>query len=216
MRAADDRFRQPIFRDREFWRTLEEILLPDLVAKQTAKIKVWSAGCAGGDEVYSFKIVWDLLKKKYRDLPRLELLATDMNSEHLNRARSGIYSGSSLKELSPESQSLYFEKIAGKNLYAVKALLGQGVVWRIHHLLSDPPDANFDIIFLRNNILTYYRERPKKKAFNNVLESLAPCGILVLGSHETVPLKQRTYLVLNRILLFLRKKLMDSLSYITP
>jgi chemotaxis methyl-accepting protein methylase len=121
------------------------------------------------------------------DLPKLKLLATDMNPEHLNRARSGIYSGSSLKELSPESQSLYFKKIAGKNLYAVKALLGQGVVWQLHHLLSDPPDSNFNIIFLRNNVLTYYKDQLKKEAFKKVLESLAPSGLLIIGSHEALP-----------------------------
>ncbi len=174
-------------RDREFWRTLEKELLSDLVEKQTAKVKVWSAGCAGGDEVYSFKIVWESLKKIYMDLPKLELLATDMNPEHLNRARSGIYSGSSLKELSQELQSLYFKKIAGKNLYAVKALLGQGVVWKIHHLLSDPPDSNFEIIFLRNNVLTYYKDQLKREAFGKVLESLAPLGLLIIGSHEALP-----------------------------
>lgn len=129
------------------------------------------------------------LEKKYRDLPNLEFLATDLNPEHLNRARSGIYSGSSLKEVSTDLQSLYFEKIAGKNLYAVKAVLGQGVVWQIHHLLSDPPDSNFNIIFLRNNVLTYYKEQLKKEAFKKVLESLAPSGLLIIGSHEALPHK---------------------------
>jgi chemotaxis methyl-accepting protein methylase len=47
--------------------------------------------------------------------------------------------------------------------------------------------SDFDIIFLRNNVLIYYKERLKKRAFRNVLETLAPCGILVLGSHETIP-----------------------------
>jgi len=47
--------------------------------------------------------------------------------------------------------------------------------------------SDFDIIFLRNNVLTYYKKPLQKKAFRNVLESPAPCGILVLGTHETIP-----------------------------
>ena len=125
--------------------------------------------------------------KKYRRLPKLDLLATDLNPEYINRARSGVYSGSSLKELSPELQALYFKPGANNNRYAVKASLGQGVVWKVHHLLSDPPDSNFDIIFLRNNVLTYYQAKLKKEAFGKVLASLAPMGLLVIGSHETLP-----------------------------
>jgi len=175
------------FRDREFWRSLETKLLPELIARHTGKVKIWSAGCAGGDEIYTFMIVWDLLKKKDVNLPGLEVLATDMNPDHLNRARSGIYSKSSLKDVSPELLPLYFDKRGGKKLYAVKAWLGKEVVWKIHHLLSDPPDSNFNIIFLRNNILTYYEDRLKKKAFEKILESLAPSGLLIVGSHEILP-----------------------------
>ena len=76
---------------------------------------------------------------------------------------------------------------SGKKLFEVKASLKMGITWKNHHLLSDPPGSEYDIIFLRNNVLTYYQERLKKRAFRNVLESLAPCGILVLGSHETIP-----------------------------
>lgn len=175
------------FRDRKFWQTFEKKLLPDLIENQPVKVKVWSAGCAGGDEVYSFMVVWDALKQKRTNMPQLEVLATDMNPEYLERARSGIYSAGSLKELSPEVQGLYFKKIAGKKLYAVKTSLGQGVNWEIHHLRSDPPGSGFNIIFLRNNILTYYADRLKKEAFKKILQSLEPRGLLIIGSHEILP-----------------------------
>lgn len=177
------------FRDRNFWKTLEKKLLPDLIEKQPEKVKVWSAGCAGGDEVYSFMMVWDALKKKQMHMPQLEVLATDMNPEYLERARSGVYSAGSLKELSPQMRSLYFKKIGGKNFYAVEASIGHNVFWKIHHLLSDPPGSDFDIIFLRNNVLTYYEDRLKKATFKKVFESLVPKGLLIIGSHEALPLE---------------------------
>lgn len=175
------------FRDRKFWHTFEKKLLPELLESRTGKVKVWSAGCACGDEVYSFKIVWECLKKSYDNLPKLEVLATDMNPAYLERARAGVYSAGSLKEVKKEIILKYFDQQGSKNLFAVKALLAGDVAWEIHYLLCDPPDLNFDIIFLRNNVLTYYEDRLKKNALSNVLESLAPSGLLVIGSHETLP-----------------------------
>ena len=177
------------FRDREFWRTLENRLLPDLIEKRREKIKVWSAGCACGDEVYSFKIVWEGLKERSVYLPKLEIIATDLNPAYLDRARDGIYSPSCLKEVKKEFQSRYFKQKAGKKLYKVKASLEEGITWKTHHLLSDPPGSGFDIIFLRNNILTYYDDKLKKKAFRKILGSLAPYGLLIIGSHEALPFK---------------------------
>ena len=175
------------FRDREFWVTLEKKLLPELIGKKRTRIKVWSAGCACGDEVYSFKIVWDCLQKSFAYVPELEVIATDMNPAYIDRARAGIYSSSSLKEVKEEFQSIYFKRKAGKKLYEVKASLGRDISWKIHHLLSDPPGSDFDIIFLRNNVLTYYEDRLKREAFKKVLNSLAPNGLLIIGSHEELP-----------------------------
>jgi chemotaxis methyl-accepting protein methylase len=175
------------FRDREFWITLEKKLLPELITRKRTRIKVWSAGCACGDEVYSFKIVWDCLQKSFAHVPELEIIATDINPVYIDRARAGIYSSSSLKEVKEEFQFIYFKQKGGKKLYEVKASLGKDISWKIHHLLSDPPGSDFDIIFLRNNVLTYYEDRLKGEAFKKVLNSLAPNGLLIIGSHEELP-----------------------------
>lgn len=175
------------FRDRGFWQGFKENILPEFMDVDREKIKFWSAGCACGEEVYSFKIIWTLLSSCYLHFPDLKVLATDINPIYLDRARSGIYPPSSLKEVTKEIQSKYFKQKGDKKLFEVKASLKKGIIWKNHHLLSDPPGSDFDIIFLRNNVLTYYEDRLKKKAFSNVLESLAPFGILVLGSHETIP-----------------------------
>lgn len=179
------------FRDRELWQGLKEHILPEFMNIGRKKIKFWSAGCACGEEVYSFKIIWDCISDTRLHVPKLEVLATDINPIYLDRARSGIYSPSSLKEVTKEIRSRYFKQKGGKKLFEVKASLKEGITWKNHHLLFDPPGLEFDIIYLRNNVLTYYKEGPKKKAFSNVFESLAPCGILVLGSHESVPFETK-------------------------
>jgi chemotaxis protein methyltransferase CheR len=179
------------FRDRKFWQSLEKKILPDLIKENLEKINVWSAGCACGDEVYSFKMVWDDLKNSVGHLPRLELIATDMNPDYLNIARAGIYSPSSLKEVTKEFQTKYFIKKKGKKLFEIHTSLKKDIIWKIHHLLSDPPGSTFHIIFLRNNILTYYEDVLKKKAFEKILDSLAPFGFLIIGSHESLPFETR-------------------------
>jgi len=175
------------FRDREFWQTLEKKWLPELFNIRTEKINVWSAGCACGDEVYSFLIVWDCLEKNSGYLPKLNFLATDINPTYLDKARRGVYAGSSLKEVKEELLATHFYRKKGKKSYIVEASFAKDVVWKCHHLLADPPGSDFDVIFLRNNILTYYEDRLKIKAFKNVLASLAPYGLLVIGSHESLP-----------------------------
>jgi len=177
------------FRDRAFWQGFKENILPEYMDDDRDKIKFWSAGCACGEEVYSLKIIWDILSESYFNIPELEVLATDMNPIYLERARSGVYPPSSLKEATKEIQSRYFKQKRGKKLFEVKTFLKKGVTWKVHHLLSDPPISDFDIIFLRNNVLTYYKEELKKKAFGKVLGSLALNGFLVIGCHETIPIE---------------------------
>jgi chemotaxis protein methyltransferase CheR len=179
------------FRDREFWQFLEKKILPDLIHKKLEKIYVWSAGCGCGDEVYSFKILWDCLKKNIGHLPKLELIATDMNPGYLDMARAGIYSSGSLKGVTKEFQTAYFKENNGKNRFEITASLKKEVIWKTHHLLSDPPGSKFDIIFLRNNVLTYYEDPLKKKAFGKILDSLSPFGFLIIGSRESIPFKTR-------------------------
>ena len=98
------------FRDRKLWENLQKDILPVLVETHNEKIKVWSAGCASGEEVYSLKIL-DVLEASAGRIPYLEVLATDMNPDYLERARAGVYPLSSLKEVPEQLGSVYFQVI---------------------------------------------------------------------------------------------------------
>lgn len=175
------------FRDRQLWHDLEEDILPCIIASEKKKLRVWSAGCACGEEVYSFKIIWDHLKKKYKQLPEIEIVATDMHPDYIERAKAGIYAKSSLKEIPPEARDFYFVIRRSGNRFDVKALLKMGIDWKVQDIFSEPPGAEFDIIFLRNNLLTYYREHLKTEGFKRVIKALVPGGWLIVGSHEKIP-----------------------------
>ena len=60
-------------------------------------------------------------------------------------------------------------------------------MWLEHNLLSGAPEAEFQLVFLRNNLLTYYEDRLKEPAFQKVIDSLAERGFLIIGSHEEIP-----------------------------
>jgi len=175
------------FRDRKLWEVLQTEILPGLIEKPVEKIRVWSAGCASGEEVYSLKILWDGLAASNPHLPEFEITATDINPIYLKRARAGVYQSSSLKEVPEGFRSVYFEAQADGKLYAVRTSMKKGVIWQIRHLLSDPPDAQFDLIFLRNNLLTYYLDKFKKPALGKVISHLSAGGFLIIGSHEKLP-----------------------------
>lgn len=177
------------FRDRALWETLENQILPEIVHSDRKRVKVWFAGCACGEEVFSFAILWDRLRDRFQALPEIKALATDMNLVYLERAQLGVFSLSSLKEVPADVRSKYFKRQEKAKQYKIASSLERGISWRLHHLLHDPPDLNFQLIFLRNNLLTYYEEALKTPAFLKVVDCLVPGGLLIIGSHEKLPLE---------------------------
>ena len=176
------------FRDRRLWELLKSKWLPELATKHSKLLKVWSAGCACGEEAYSFKIIWEQLEQRFEHLPALELLATDRHPQYVERARSGVYNRSSLKEVPEEWHDVYFESRRGRRQFLIKDHLKSGIHWRIHHLTTDPLNRDFNIICLRNNILTYCRKAVQQKALTAILDRLLPGGLFIIGCHEKLPI----------------------------
>jgi chemotaxis methyl-accepting protein methylase len=176
------------FRDRYLWRVLGEEILPEIISRNHEKIHVWSAGCALGQEVYSFTILWDMLKSRFARLPQLHLLATDRNPDYLERAETGVYSRSSLKGLPDDVRTIYFRASANKVNYFVVDYLKDNIVWQVHDLMRQaPPAGKFQIIFLRNSLLTYYQEKNRTLVFLKFADSIDEGGFLFLGKRETLP-----------------------------
>jgi chemotaxis methyl-accepting protein methylase len=175
------------FRDSQLWRDLEDDVLPPMIERGKQALRVWSAGCARGEEVYSFKIVWDHLNKKYGQLPEIEIVATDIHPDYIDKARAGVYAKSSMKEVPRDVREHYFDIGKGGNRFEIKAAFKRGIEWKVQDIFSDPPGSEFDMIFLRNNLLTYYWAHLKIEGLKRVLKALAPDGWLIVGSHEKLP-----------------------------
>jgi len=175
------------FRDRGLWQVLENQILPGIVETHQEEIKVWFAGCACGEEVYSLAILRDRLKDRFEGVPRMDILATDMNPLYLDKAKARVFSRSSLKEVPVEIRNKYFRERKDGKQYQLLPFIIDNMTWERHNLLKDPPDQGFHLVFLRNNILTYYRDPLKSSAVKKVVECLTPRGFFVIGSHETRP-----------------------------
>jgi len=175
------------FRDGPLWRALEEEVLPALSVDQPTGLRVWSAGCALGQEVYSIAILRALHSEKIPVMPPLDLWATDVNPQYLGRAREGVYPAAALSGVHTDARERFFRP-AGKKSFRVVDELREGIRWQVHDLTADPPPArDVHIIFLRNNLLTYYRKEIVETVLPGIVNCLAPGGYLVIGRKEHLP-----------------------------
>jgi len=186
------------FRDQMLWKIIEDHIMPDVLRENRDEVKFWDAGCACGEEVYSMKMLWETLHSRVDSMPDIEVWATDINPVYLRRAQEGIYSISSIKEVRKELREMYFIFQEDKNVFRINPLLQKGIFWKVHNMLYDFEENNFHIIFLRNNLLTYYRDEIKQPAFQKVVNSLAQGGFLIIGSHEKLPAESKVLLPFGR------------------
>jgi chemotaxis methyl-accepting protein methylase len=120
-------------------------------------------------------------------MPPLDLHATDVNPAYLERAIEGIYPAGSLARVPAEARTRFFRP-AGRACFRIADELREGIRWQVHDLTVDaPPERDFHILFLRNNLLTYYRDEIVKAALPAIADCLVPGGYLVIGRKEQLP-----------------------------
>jgi chemotaxis protein methyltransferase CheR len=177
------------FRDRLLWKIMEDHILPQIVKGKRGKVQFLSVGCACGEEVYSLKIVWEIQRPRLEDMPELQISAMDINPDYIRRAREGKYSKSSLKEVPDKLRDVYFLYSGKDDLYEIVPSMRAGISWKVQNAVNEPLQGNFQVIFLRNGILTYYTDELRRTAFRKILGSLSRGGFLVIGSHERLPVE---------------------------
>ena len=177
------------YRDRGVFDTLGGEILPDLAetAQQNGKtvIRIWSAGCASGEEPYTLTLLWKfLLQDRYPDLT-LDLLATDIDAALLERARRACYPASALKDL----PRMWREKGFGQkeNQFQLQPAFQMPVRFVKQDIRRQTPEGPFDLILCRNLVFTYYENELQVQVLRRIYEVLALQGVLVLGTHEVLP-----------------------------
>jgi len=173
------------FRDPEVFAELEETVIPSLFEGKTLEdeLRVWSVGCATGEEAYSLAIL--LLEEAGRrdDPPRIQVFATDLHEESLQTARAGFYPGDILADVDAERLGRFFHAEEGG--YRVSNEVRDRVVFAPHNLLGDPPFSRCDLISCRN-VMIYLRREVQREVIELFHYALAAGGHLLLGTAETV------------------------------
>jgi two-component system CheB/CheR fusion protein len=179
------------FRDPELFEYLGEEILPRLIDKsreQGRELRIWSAGCATGEEAYSLAILISEALSPEAGFFSVRIFATDVDEEAVNFARQGIYPASALSGLSEEQIRRYFVENGGQ--YQVKKALRGMIVFGEHDLARRSPFPRIDLMVSRN-VLIYFTTELQRRALQLFAYSLRDGGYLVLGKAEsTSPLSE--------------------------
>ena len=173
-------------RDPDLFQALGAGLLPELIErahKRGDELRIWSAGCATGEEAYSIAILFaDLLGDGLAG--RVRIFATDVNPEAIAQARQGIYPAAALVSLSDERVASYFVRLPDDR-YQIKKHLRSCVVFGQHDLSQRAPFPRIDLVVCRN-VLIYFSTELQQRVLQLFAFALRPGGFMVLGRAETV------------------------------
>src|SRR4051794_1622623 len=174
------------FRDRSPFDVLQRHALPELAQRRhkSKRLRIWSAGCSTGQEVYSLSMLFAEDPDKWRGWT-IDIPGTDVSNTCVDRARNGTYSQFEVQRgLGINQMIKWFEECAD-GWRAVEALR-RPVRFQVHNLLEPAPHpGNFDIVLCRN-VLLYLSLDKKTLAFERLAASMAEDGWLMLGAGETV------------------------------
>lgn len=172
------------FRDSDVYQILQNQVIPDFLKpkKPGSTIRIWSAGCASGEEAYSVAMLVLESLEKDRDKYNVSIFATDIDERSLKTAREGNYSRGKLEKMPQYLVRKYF--VLAEN-YSVKQELKSHIKFKKLDLLSDKGIKFCDAIFCRN-VLIYFNREDQEKIMQMFHESLQTNGLLVLGKVESL------------------------------
>jgi two-component system, chemotaxis family, CheB/CheR fusion protein len=175
------------FRDETVWDQLRGEVFPELIRSRPdgGTLRAWTAGCSTGEEAYSLAIVFQEALEMVAPAQRvsLQIFATDLDNDGINRARLGVYPENVTKSISDERLRRFFRRTDGG--YQVAKEIREKVVFATQNVISDAPFTRLDILSCRN-LLIYLRAELQKKLLPLFHYCLNPGGFLMLGNAETI------------------------------
>lgn len=175
------------FRDPAAWEQLRTQVIPELLASRAPghALRAWVPGCSTGEEAYSLAMVFKEAAEqtKARGNFALQIFATDLDRDAIDKARQGFFPENIAADVSPERLKRFFAK--EDRGYRVRKEIREMVIFAPQNLIMDPPFTKLDLLSCRN-LLIYLSPEVQKKLMPLFHYSLTPGGILLLGSAETV------------------------------
>jgi chemotaxis methyl-accepting protein methylase len=193
------------FRNTLTFEMLAQQILPGILALKRKEpspyLRIWSAGCACGEEPYSTAIIiHDLLKKEPFNLD-LNIFATDINQTALEKAREAIYQTDQLLNVQLKYLQTHFRQNNGR--YHLKKKIKEMVNFSFYDIIDAktyvPPESvygDFDMVLCRNLLIYFHREN-QKIVFNKLVRALSSGGYLIIGEAERLPVEYQDDFILN-------------------
>ena len=179
------------FRDASQFRLLREHILPTVMAERRrlgtpAKIRIWSAGCSSGEEAYSIAITLDQMGVLRGPADcTFEIVGTDLNTQALERARTGVYTPRAVRNVDGRLLDEYF--VREGNTFALRDAIKKHVSFEFGNLTQTPMPLTGpqDVVFCKN-VAIYFRAAATSKLMAGLRDTLAPGGYLLLGHAESL------------------------------
>jgi chemotaxis protein methyltransferase CheR len=177
------------FRDQGVFEALASTVLPALAASARERgddrLRVWSCGCASGEEPYTVAMMWDFeLAEDHPEL-ELEVLGTDCDLHLLVRARTATSDAGSLRDLPGQWRCAAFEQGGGR--LTIRQPFREAIIWCCQDVRQTQPASSFDLVLCRNLVFTYYEPSLQLELARRLAGAVCPGGALVIGAHEALP-----------------------------
>ena len=174
------------FRDSAVWKALRDRIFPEIFAAcpDGYVVRAWVSACSTGEEAYSMAIVFKEALKNFKPKKdiTLQIFATDLDTDAIEKARKGFFRGNIAADVSGERLSAFFIKT--EEGYSVNAGIREMVVFAPQNVIKDPPFTKLDIISCRN-LLIYIEPELQQKILSLFHYSLNSGGVMILGNAET-------------------------------
>ena len=187
------------FRDPEAFKALEDQLLSQIFSTKSegGVIRVWTPGCSTGEEAYSLAILLAQHQHTLKQHFKIQVFATDIDSQAIVSARAGLYPCSIGDDIDPLLLERYFTPEFDGTFYRIHKNIRDMLVFSEQDVIKDPPFSKLDIISCRN-LLIYMNGALQKKLIPLFHYALNPGGILFLGTSETVGEYNDLFSIVNR------------------
>jgi two-component system, chemotaxis family, CheB/CheR fusion protein len=171
------------FRDREAWEFIRTDVIPALLAQRGPDdpIRIWSAGCASGQEAYSLAMLMAEVLTPEAFRQRVKIYATDVDEDALTTARAAAYSAKAVESVPEPLLRRFFDLVGNK--YVLHKDLRRSVIFGRNDLVKDAPISRVDLLLCRNTLM-YLNAETQRNVLNRLHFALAPMGILFLGHAE--------------------------------
>jgi two-component system CheB/CheR fusion protein len=171
------------FRDADAWGYLRTGVVEPLVAGKPADapIRIWSAGCASGEEAYTLAIIFAEVMGAEAFRERVKIYATDVDEEQLAEARQAAYSERAVESVPPALIDRYFDQSGGR--YIFRKDLRRAVIFGRNDLVQDAPISRIDLLTCRNTLM-YFNAETQARIMRRFHFALSDGGVLFLGKAE--------------------------------